>query len=131
LVKRLLDPPGGPISTFSARSDLAYCLGLIPVGLRQNLKTIGDIRNSFAHDYLSLTLDADGIAELVNSLVPPTVHQTLTVDGDRSTVKGPQPMPLFGSIRDRFNMIVVMMVNSLLLTGLQTKRREKKLTGWQ
>ncbi len=104
---------------------MAYCLGLIPAGLRQNLETVGNIRNSFAHDYFSLTLDADGMAELVNSLIPPTIHQTLTVDGDHSTVTGPQPMPLVGSIRDRFNAIVVMMVNSLLLTGLQTKRRER------
>jgi hypothetical protein len=127
LVKKLLDPPRGAISTFAMRSDLAYCLGLIPSGLRQNLATIGDIRNSFAHYYLALTLDSEDIAKLVDALVPPTVHQTLTVD--HSTVTGPQPMHLFGSRRDRFNAIVVMMVNSLLLTGLQTKRREKKLTG--
>lgn len=131
LVKKLLDPPRGAISTLAARSDLAYCLGLIPSRLRQNLATIGDIRNSFAHNYLALTLDSEDIAKLVDSLVPPAVQQTLTVVGDHSTVTGPQPMLLFGSRRDRFNAIVVMMVNSLLLTGLQTKHGEKKLTGWQ
>jgi hypothetical protein len=130
LANKLLDPPRGPVSTFSARCDLAYCLGLIPAGLRQNLETVGTIRNSFAHDYLSLTLDATEIAELVRSFVPPTIHRTLTVGEHHSTVTGPQPMPLAGSTRDRFNTIVVTMVNSLLLTGLQTKRREKKLTGW-
>src|SRR6266850_415878 len=28
LVNKLLDPPGGAVSTFAARSDLVYCLGL-------------------------------------------------------------------------------------------------------
>ena len=98
--------------------------------MRQNLETIGKIRNHFAHNYLTLTLDADGVVQLVDALVPPTIQQTLTVDGDRSTVTGPQPMALRGSYRDRFNMVVVTMVNVLLLTGLQTKRREKKLGGW-
>src|SRR2546430_4966402 len=67
LANKLLDSPRGPISTFSARYDLAYCLGLIPAGLRQNLEIVGNIRNSFAHDYLSLTLEADDIAQLVRS----------------------------------------------------------------
>jgi len=39
-------------------------------------------------------------------------------------------VPLTGSTRDRFNTIVVTMVNRLLLTGLQTKRRDKQLKGW-
>jgi hypothetical protein len=131
LVKKLLDPPRGAISTFAARSDLAYCLGLIPSGLRQNLETVGDIRNHFAHNYLALSLDSDDIAQLVDALVPPTIHQTLTVVGDRSTVNGPQPMPLLGSRRDRFNTIVVHMVSRLLLTGLATQHREKAFKGWE
>jgi len=129
LADKLLDPPRGPVSTFSARYDLAYCLGLIPAPLRQNLETVGSIRNAFAHEYLSLSLNAREVEDLVHSLVPPTIHQTLTVGEDSSTVTGPQPMPLFGSVRDRFNMVVVTMVNSLLIIGLQSKRREKK-SGW-
>jgi len=131
VVNKLLDSPRGALSTFATRSDLAYSLGLIPKSLYQNLETIGKIRNQFAHSYTSIALDSADIEKLVNSLIPPTTHQTLTVDGDNSTHSGPQPMPLIGSSRDRFNTIVVVMVNMLLLTGLQTKRREKKLKGWQ
>ncbi|MGH9872298.1 MAG: hypothetical protein ACRD9S_07510 [Pyrinomonadaceae bacterium] len=131
IVNKLLESPRGAISTFATRCDVAYSLGLIPKSLYRNLETIGKIRNAFAHSYLSIALDSGDTAKLVSSLIPPTVHQTLTVVGDHSTHSGPHPMPLTGSTRDRFNMLVVVMVNSLLLTGLQTKRREKKLKGWQ
>jgi DNA-binding MltR family transcriptional regulator len=131
IANKLLDSARGAISTFATRADLAYSLGLIPKGLYQNLETIGKIRNAFAHSYTSIALDSADIAKLVNSLIPPMVHQTLAVDGDHSTHRGPHPMSLNGSSRDRFNTIVVTMVNMLLLTGLQTKRREKKLKGWE
>lgn len=131
IVNKLLDSPRGAVSTFATRADLAYSLGLIPKSLYQNLETVGKIRNAFAHSYASIALDSGDIEKLVNSLIPPTVHQTLTIDGDHSTHSGPQPMSLTGSSRDRFNTIVVVMVNMLLLTGLQTKHRAKKLKGWQ
>ncbi|SRR6266568_3431727 len=54
LVSKLLDSPRGAISTFATRADLAYCLGLIPKGLYQNLETVGKIRNVFAHSYVNL-----------------------------------------------------------------------------
>src|SRR5262245_50531194 len=37
----------GQIGTFSARSDLAYGLGLIAKGVYQNLRKFGEIRNRF------------------------------------------------------------------------------------
>jgi|SRR5882724_9729751 len=130
-VKKLLDPPRGAVSTFASRCDLAYCLGLIPKSFYQNLETVGKIRNAFAHSYLSLRLNDSEIGGLVNMLVAPTIHQTITVDGDDVTHSGPSPLPLKGSIRDKFNTIVVLMVNSLLLSGLATRHSEKKIKGWQ
>lgn len=131
VANKLSDSPRGALSSFASRCDLAYCLGLIPKGLYQNLETVGRIRNTFAHSYLSLGLAETEIATLTNSLVPPTIHQTITVVGDDAKHSGPTPMRLSGSIRDRFNMIVVVMVNRLLLTRLATKHREKKMKGWQ
>jgi len=129
LVPKLLDPPGGTLSTYAARSDLAYCLGLIPKGLYRNLETIGKIRNAFAHSYLSVGLDSNEIAELVDSFVPPTLNHTIVVD-DEVTHQGPQPMQLTGTIRDRFNIIAVLMVNRLLTAGLSTKHLAKAARGW-
>jgi hypothetical protein len=130
VVNKLLDSPRGTVSTFASRSDLAYCLGLIPKGLYQNLETIGKIRNTFAHSYLSLGLDNSEIVELVNSLIPPTIHHTITIDGDDIKHSGPAPLSLIGSPRDKFNSIVSLMVNSLLINGLAAKHKDK-VKGWQ
>jgi DNA-binding MltR family transcriptional regulator len=131
LVDKLLDPPRGSISSFASRCDLTYCLGLISKSFYQNLEIVGKIRNSFAHSYLCLSLGDTEIAPLIDSLIPPTVHQTITILGNQAKHEGPAPMPLTGSVRDKFNLIIVMMVNSLLLTGLAMKHREKKTSGWQ
>jgi len=130
IASKLLDPPRGAISTFASRSDLAYCLGLIPTGLYQNLETIGKIRNTFAHSYLSLDLEHNEISRLVEQLIAPTIDHSVSIDGDDVKHSGPAPLPLRGSVRDKFNTIVVLMVNSLLLTGLAAKQRERKIGGW-
>jgi hypothetical protein len=120
----------GGVPTFAGRCDLACCLGLIPKSFYQNLETLGKIRNTFAYSYLPLRLADDNIAPFVSSLIPPTI-QHMTVEVDNVNHTGPAPMSLVGSTRERFNAIVVLMFNSLLLTGLATKHREKKVKGWQ
>lgn len=130
-VDKLLESPRGSISSFASRCDLAYCLGLIPKSFYQNLETLGKIRNRFAHSYLPLGLADDNIAPLVSSLIPPTIQHTITVEADHAKHTGPASMSLVGSPRERFNVIVVLMFNSLLLTGLATKHREKKVKGWK
>ena len=46
--ERLFSGTGG-LATFSARTTLAYLLGLIPVSVRDDLNLIRKIRNDFAH----------------------------------------------------------------------------------
>jgi DNA-binding MltR family transcriptional regulator len=46
--KRLFSGTGG-LATFSARTTLAYLLGLIPISVRDDLNLIRKIRNDFAH----------------------------------------------------------------------------------
>ena len=52
--RNLLDSRGGVLGTFASRAGLSYCLGLIPKGLYQNLRVVGEIRNRLAHNYLLL-----------------------------------------------------------------------------
>ena len=131
IVSKLLDPPSGALSTFASRSDLAYSLGLIPKGLYQNLQTIGKIRNTFAHSYLSTRIDDSEIAKLVDTLIPPTIHQSVIVQADNAKHSGTALFLRNESYRDEFNLIVVFMLNRLLLTGLATKHRGKEVKGWQ
>src|SRR5262245_14808199 len=59
----------GMLGSFSARTDLAYCLGLIPKEMYQNLRKVGEIRNRFAHHHLTLTFEDAAAAKLCDDLV--------------------------------------------------------------
>lgn len=129
IAEKILNPPRGALSTFASRTDLAYCLGLIPKGLYQNLEKFGEIRNAFAHNYLSLTFEDSEIAALVDKLSFPTVRQSVTLK-DGAFQDYPNPFSKFSHPRDRFTVIVVFMAELLLLIGLADKHREKLSEGW-
>jgi DNA-binding MltR family transcriptional regulator len=126
--KKLLNPRGGALGSFQSRADISYCLGLIPKSLYQNLCVVGEIRNEFAHSYLSLSLDDPEIAEMVGSLTFPIFKEVVSVEGRRcnqdvlsSQVTHP---------REKFKLVVVLMANRLLLTGLSVKHRPRQSKGW-
>src|SRR5262249_9675633 len=48
-VEELLLNEGGPLSSFSARIKVAYCLGLFARNIFRDLDTVRGIRNEFAH----------------------------------------------------------------------------------
>ena len=50
----------GPMGTYSSRTTSAYCLGLIPSTVRDDLRTVGKIRNKFAHQ-LEASFDVEPI----------------------------------------------------------------------
>ena len=54
----------GPLSRFSSRAKLCCALGLIPESLMMNLLKVGEIRNKFAHSYLSLSFEDRGVMDL-------------------------------------------------------------------
>lgn len=121
--QRLLDPRGGVLGTFASRADLSYCLGLIPKGLYQNLRIVGEIRNRFAHNYLLLDFNDQDIIDQVGKLSFPRVKEIVSAD-DKS------PFERITHPRDRFNIVTAMMVSRLLLTGLSIERRTRRLKGW-
>lgn len=55
----------GPLSSFSAKIDIAYALDLIPEGLRRDLHAIRDIRNEFAHTSERLHFDTPKLKALL------------------------------------------------------------------
>jgi hypothetical protein len=54
VVAELLGPGDRPISTFSARIKLVYCLGHLGEGTFSDLELIRNIRNDFAHSRQSI-----------------------------------------------------------------------------
>ncbi|AYQ26819.1 MULTISPECIES: hypothetical protein [unclassified Polaromonas] len=59
----------GPLGTFSSRIDFAYLIGVLPKNVHSDLHTIRGIRNKFAHNAASLTLEDQEITELCNRLI--------------------------------------------------------------
>jgi len=78
LISKVLAPCSGsndelldgdsPLATFSSKINIGYRLGLIDASMARALHLCRRIRNSFAHEITSSTLDAhrDRIRELVN-----------------------------------------------------------------
>lgn len=128
-VQKLLDARGGTLGTFSSRSDLSYCLGLISKSLYQNLKIVGEIRNTFAHSHLNLSFGDADVAKLVNSLTFPSVLATVRIENGNAHHNS-DPFGRFKEPRARFSVIIVLMVNRVLGTGLSTEHRPKQKENW-
>jgi Mannitol repressor len=58
-----------PLSTFSAKIDLAFAIGLISKETRQDLHTIRRIRNHFAHRWEDLQFDKQPISDLCSNIL--------------------------------------------------------------
>jgi Mannitol repressor len=58
----------GPLSTFSARIQVAYALGLIGKKARHDLNTIREIRNALAHTSTELNFETPEVATLCKGL---------------------------------------------------------------
>lgn len=58
----------GPLSSFSARIKLAYCLGLIDQSEFEDLERIRKIRNKAAHEYTSKTFTDNEIIQITRCL---------------------------------------------------------------
>lgn len=107
------------------KTDLAFCLGLISEGCRNNLNVLGQIRNRFAHGIDSESFSDEGIANLCKQLTMP-VSQVVTV----SLAPAIDPID-FESPRLRFSTIVSSLCMYLVIQGLQVEQRTVMTDYWQ
>lgn len=129
--KNVLDSRKGSLGIFSVRVDLCYCLGLISKGLLQNLRTVGEIRNRFAHSYLSLSFNDPEVVKLCLQLNFPKVAGGKRIEGDTgNSYDIDDPWKGFAEPKLRFTICVALMANRLLSTGRSMKRRPKQDNGW-
>lgn len=59
----------GPLSTLSARIEIAYSLGLFDEAAYNRLNAIKDIRNEFAHSIEPATFESEAIKKLSKKLI--------------------------------------------------------------
>lgn len=74
-----------PLSSFSARINACYRLGLIGADFAKVLHTVRRIRNSFAHDISGCSLDSGPQSDRVKSLLIQL-----------------RPLPFFQAVKERF-----------------------------
>lgn len=72
----LFDRPQAPLSSFSAKIEIAFALGVIPEEAVAEFHLVRNVRNRFAHRFEALTFDHPEIARLVRAAHKDT---TLTI----------------------------------------------------
>jgi DNA-binding MltR family transcriptional regulator len=74
----LVDDPGvvskllsteQPLGSFGSRGLAAYCMGLVSKGQYEDLRTVGKIRNRFAHDLHGIDFEDDSVRDLCRNLL--------------------------------------------------------------
>jgi DNA-binding MltR family transcriptional regulator len=107
----------GALSTFSSRNNLAYLLGLINEYIHKDLRTIGKIRNFFAHAHFEITFEDGQIQVLCNKLdYINKLEKRLGKEFLSSC---------YNNSRNIFTTTVALISQQLLLLGLSIKRKEK------
>ncbi|SRR6266852_189559 len=71
-VERLLRPDSA-LGSNGARYQIAYCLGLITVDQRDDMKTVARIRNEFAHNFKEASFSDSPVREYCSALKQPSV----------------------------------------------------------
>lgn len=65
---RLLKSPTGPLATFSSKVDLAYCIGLTPKFVYEDIKLLNRLRNRCAHDWNDFRITTEIVDEYVQPM---------------------------------------------------------------
>lgn len=117
IADQLLDERGA-LGTFVARADLAYCLGLVKKEHYQDLKSVAEIRNQFAHKHLQLAFTDPAVRELCGRL---NEWKLLLHGEEEDTTSELTPQQLATKARNQFNLSVVFLSNWLLLAALGLK----------
>jgi DNA-binding MltR family transcriptional regulator len=104
--KKLLRGPFSPLGSFAARTAAAYSLGLISEEERDDLDTIRDIRNEFAHKPTSPSFSDKTIARKVKNLkipkiVPSEIQNWATASLERLFTDTVSMLSTFIDIRTR------------------------------
>ena len=109
--------PDGPLGSFGARADLAYCLGLTSPEHYGDIRLIAKVRNRFAHSHLQLTFADFEIQTMCSNLHTWQTVGWVDVNGDADAAVRRR------AARNKFSMSVAFISQRLLLTALDEKGR--------
>jgi len=99
----------GILGTFQGRISMAYCLDLISKIQYQDLSTIAEIRNTFAHHHLELSFDNEEINKKCQELKFPETKVFNVGDRKLETLASSKHP------RTRFSITLLIYANQILL----------------
>jgi len=118
--KSMLDSNTGVLGSFSAKCDLAYCSGIIPKNTYKDLKSLGEIRNIFAHNHLQTNFTNPKVKDICSKLLQPkeTIKDFGASSGNNSIKR------YYENPRNCFIVTVAILCNVLILKELSLKRKK-------
>jgi len=66
---RILSPPLGALSSFSSKVDLAFCIGIIPKQIYDDIRLVNKLRNLCAHDWGAFRITQDILVKFIQPMV--------------------------------------------------------------
>jgi hypothetical protein len=124
--KGLLDDNNGSLGDFFSRANVAYCLGLIPIKVFQNLLSILEVRNTFAHSHRRIDFSDEKVAGLCKQLKMPTMVDMIAI-GNKPGERG-EPTMLKDVLDDhsvKFRLISLLTFNTIIHIALSTEHRNR------
>jgi DNA-binding MltR family transcriptional regulator len=123
----LLIPDRGVLGSIRAKSEIAYCVGLISSPFLTNLIIVSEIRNKFAHSFEEITFQEPEIVGLCDKLVCPGRVVSATTDPDPDTEKFKQRMDaiMYGTPRRKFVTTSITLCSFLVMQAMSTEHRAK------
>jgi hypothetical protein len=79
----LFDKIGAPLSTLSAKIEVAFALGVISNEARLAAHFVRDVRNKFAHRIEALSFDHPDMAEIIEKRTLPSAKKVLSTNRER------------------------------------------------
>ena len=92
---------------------MAYCLGIIPKSMMQEILKIADLRNQFAHNFSGVQFSDKHVKELCEVL------------DSHLDPKSKEDVPAWWTPRKDFERTIFLLVNELLILAKQIEHRKR------
>jgi len=120
--ENLIGEPYAPISSFAAKINLAYRMGLISANLCHGLHVIRDIRNDFAHNIEECSFQKQGVRARVTKLQKECGNVGIIGRMDETEAHG---------VRRYFEITIAFMLHSLFQNSERCERIEARRDEWR
>jgi hypothetical protein len=118
-IKAMFKAGGGALSTFDAKVQAAFLLGIFRKETRDDLKALGSLRNKFAHRHYIDSFDHQSLGAKIHGL---NLANRVHAAGDIYGRANPGPINADATNRNRVIFVIQRILYYLALDGFQAPR---------